>query len=225
MTWQHMNLMVGAAGGVVPWCTTNTMAMVIRMAERRSRAQHPTILPAISRGAYLTFLPVDEFSSVLNDCLSFDEFASEWNDCLSGDGFAPTYVRQTDEWNTFYPIRLAVNQPIRARHTTSHTHAPTTPHSPAKLTTTTHPSDLCFGAKKLVLSLELPAINKCLLAGDTIRAGAPKHCPRGTAQQCAFRLSTTMCINEIHLTMMMMAVPAALHINLLNSVIVDCEAR
>ena len=33
-----------------------------------------------------------------------------------------THLRQTDEWNNFYPIRLAVVQPTRARHSTSHTH-------------------------------------------------------------------------------------------------------
>jgi hypothetical protein len=33
-----------------------------------------------------------------------------------------THLRQTEEWNNFYPIRLAVTQLTRARHVTSHTH-------------------------------------------------------------------------------------------------------
>jgi hypothetical protein len=32
------------------------------------------------------------------------------------------HLPQTDEWNKFYPIRLAVTQPTSARRVTSHTH-------------------------------------------------------------------------------------------------------
>jgi hypothetical protein len=58
-------------------------------------------------------MSVDEFASELTNCLSVDEFAQAV--------FSHTNLRQTDEWNNFYPICLAVTQPTRARRATSHT--------------------------------------------------------------------------------------------------------